>query len=298
MEDNMGNLILFENFFVEESKKEPLFQLFEEVFRIPVQTLQNFEANGFWDTTYKPFSYLQEGQVIANVSMFSLPMFVNGERIYAAGIQSVMTHPEYRRKGLMKQLLCKVLQEIDTKYECAILFTEKPELYEPFGFRVVQEYLMTLSYENILPRSSSLRKLNFYDEKDMELIKEIIENAQQLSMEFSTLNYRSSFYFNMYDAKWNEKLYYSKKLDALIVFEVKNQVLKLFGIFAQIFPILDDICAEISEPFTEIEFYFYPDELGLEEVACKEFQSETYLMIRGGKKIDFKGYKFPVLTEF
>ncbi|WP_426980927.1 GNAT family N-acetyltransferase [Bacillus pseudomycoides] len=294
----MGNLILFENFFVEESKKEPLFQLFEEVFRIPVQTLQNFEANGFWDTTYKPFSYLQEGQVIANVSMFSLPMFVNGERIYAAGIQSVMTHPEYRRKGLMKQLLCKVLQEIDTKYECAILFTEKPELYEPFGFRVVQEYLMTLSYENIPPRSSSLRKLNFYDEKDMELIKEIIENAQQLSMEFSTLNYRSSFYFNMYDAKWNEKLYYSKKLDALIVFEVKNQVLKLFGIFAQIFPILDDICAEISEPFTEIEFYFYPDELGLEEVACKEFQSETYLMIRGGKKIDFKGYKFPVLTEF
>ncbi|EOQ08694.1 acetyltransferase [Bacillus cereus VDM021] len=294
----MGNLILFENFFVEESKKEPLFQLFEEVFRIPVQTLQNFEANGFWDTTYKPFSYLQEGQVIANVSMFSLPMFVNGERIYAAGIQSVMTHPEYRRKGLMKQLLCKVLQEIDTKYECAILFTEKPELYEPFGFRVVQEYLMTLSYENILPHSSSLRKLNFYDEKDMELIKEIIENAQQLSMEFSTLNYRSSFYFNMYDAKWNEKLYYSKKLDALIVFEVKNQVLKLFGIFAQIFPILDDICAEISEPFTEIEFYFYPDELGLEEVACKEFQSETYLMIRGGKKIDFKGYKFPVLTEF
>ncbi|PDY45329.1 GNAT family N-acetyltransferase [Bacillus pseudomycoides] len=294
----MGNLILSENFFVEESKKERLFQLFEEVFRIPIQTLQNFEANGFGDTTYKPFSYLQEGQVIANVSMFSLPMFVNGERIYAAGIQSVMTHPEYRRKGLMKQLLCKVLQEIDTKYECAILFTEKPELYEPFGFRVVQEYLMTLSYENTLPRSSSLRKLNFYDEKDMELIKEIIENAQQLSMEFSTLNYQSSFYFNMYDAKWNEKLYYSKKLDALIVFEVKNQVLKLFGIFAQIFPILDDICAEISEPFTEIEFYFYPDELGLEEVACKEFQSETYLMIRGGKKIDFKGYKFPVLTEF
>ncbi|PFZ11427.1 GNAT family N-acetyltransferase [Bacillus pseudomycoides] len=294
----MGNLILSENFFVEESKKERLFQLFEEVFRIPIQTLQNFEANGFGDTTYKPFSYLQEGQVIANVSMFSLPMFVNGERIYAAGIQSVMTHPEYRRKGLMKQLLCKVLQEIDTKYECAILFTEKPELYEPFGFRVVQEYLMTLSYENTLPRSSSLRKLNFYDEKDMELIKEIIENAQQLSMEFSTLNYQSSFYFNMYDAKWNEKLYYSKKLDALIVFEVKNQVLKLFGIFAQIFPILDDICAEISEPFTEIDFYFYPDELGLEEVACKEFQSETYLMIRGGKKIDFKGYKFPVLTEF
>ncbi|MDZ5610249.1 GNAT family N-acetyltransferase [Bacillus pseudomycoides] len=294
----MGNFILSENFFVKEPKKELLFQLFEEVFRIPAQTLQNFESNGFWDTTYKPFSYLQEGQVIANVSMFSLPMFVNGEQIHAAGIQSVMTHPEYRRKGLMKQLFCKVLQEIDTQYECTVLFTEKPELYEPFGFRVVQEHLMTLSYENEQPRLSSLRKLNFYDEKDMELIKEIMENSQQLSMEFSTLNYQSSFYFNMYDAKWNEKLYYSEKLDALIVFEVRDQVLKLFGVFAPILPILDEICAEISESFTEIEFYFYPDELGLEDLRYKEFQSNNYLMVRSSNKIIFNGYKFPILNEF
>ncbi|WJE54966.1 GNAT family N-acetyltransferase [Bacillus cereus] len=294
----MGNLILSEKFFVEELEKELLFQLFEEVFHIPVQTLQNFESNGFLDTTYKPFSYLQEGQVIANVSMFALPMLVNGEQVHAVGIQSVMTHPKYRRKGLMKQLFSKVLQEIDTKYECAILFTEKPELYEPFGFRVVQEHLMTSSCDNEQPRSSSLRKLNFYDEKDMQLIKEIVENSQPISMEFSTLNYQSAFYFNMYDAKWNEKLYYSEKLDALIVYELKDRVLHLFGVFAQIMPILDEICAEIAEPFNEVEFYFYPDELGIEEVTCKEFQSETYLMIRGGEKLDFKGYKFPVVTEF
>ncbi|WP_243522033.1 GNAT family N-acetyltransferase [Bacillus pseudomycoides] len=294
----MGNLILSEKFFVEEPEKELLFQLFEEVFHIPVQTLQNFESNGFLDTTYKPFSYLQEGQVIANISMFALPMLVNGEQVHAVGIQSVMTHPKYRRKGLMKQLFSKVLQEIDTKYECAILFTEKPELYEPFGFRVVQEHLMTSSCDNEQPRSSSLWKLNFYDEKDMQLIKEIVENSQPISMEFSTLNYQSSFYFNMYDAKWNEKLYYSEKLDALIVYELKDRVLHLFGVFAQIMPILDEICAEIAEPFNEVEFYFYPDELGIEEVTCKEFQSETYLMIRGGEKLDFKGYKFPVVTEF
>ncbi|WP_459503187.1 GNAT family N-acetyltransferase [Bacillus sp. C1] len=294
----MGNFILSENFFVEEPKKEQLFPLFEEVFHVPVQTLQNFESNGFWDTTYKPFSYLHKGQVIANVSMFSLPMFINGEQVHAAGIQSVMTHPEYRRQGLMKQIFSKVLHEIDTEYECAILFTEKPELYEMFGFRVIQEYLMTLSYDNNSSDSSSLRKLDFYNEKDIQLIKEIMGNAQLLSREFSTLNYQSSFYFNMYGANWNEKLYYSEKLDTLIVFEVKNQVLKLFGVFAQVLPILDDICAEICEPFTEIEFYFYPDELGIEEVACKELQSETYLMIRGGEKFDWKGYKFPVLTEF
>lgn len=91
---------------------------------------------------------MKDEQAIANVSMFSLPMLVNGERIKAAGIQSVMTHPDYQRKGLMKQIFNEVLKEIDEQYECAVLFTEHPELYTPFGFRVVQEHLMTLSYED------------------------------------------------------------------------------------------------------------------------------------------------------
>lgn len=49
----MGNLTLSESFILEEPKKEQLYQLFEDVFGIPVQTLQNFEARGFWDCTYR-----------------------------------------------------------------------------------------------------------------------------------------------------------------------------------------------------------------------------------------------------
>ncbi|KEK23499.1 GNAT family N-acetyltransferase [Bacillus gaemokensis] len=294
----MENVTISENLFVQEPKKEQLFQLFEEVFDISVQTMQNFDARGFWDQTYKPVAYMQGEQVIANVSSFSLPLFVNGEFVNAAGIQSVMTHPDYRGKGLMKQLFCEMLQKIDEHYECAMLFTEKPELYEAFGFQVVKEHLMTLSYDKTKHKTLSLQKLNFSDEEDLQLIKEKLENSQPLSNMFSTLNYQSSFYFNMYDTKWNEKLYYSKKLDALFVYEVKDQTLKLFGVFASVFPILDEICAEIPEVFTEIEFYFYPDELGIEKLAYKEFQSDKYLMVRSSNKIHFNGYKFPILTEF
>lgn len=49
----------------------------------------------------------------------------------------------------------------------------------------------------------------------------------------------------MYDLEWNEKLYYLEKLDVLIVYEVENEKLKLFG--------------EINERFMEIEFYFFLD---------------------------------------
>ncbi|MDM5239240.1 GNAT family N-acetyltransferase [Bacillus cereus] len=294
----MGNVEKIVNLLIEEPKREQLFPLFEEVFGITSQTLNDFSEKGYWDYTYKALSCLQEDKVIANVAAFSLPLLINGEKINAVGIQSVMTHPNFRRQGLMTRLMSKMIEEIDKQCECALLFTETPELYTSFGFKVVQEYLMTIPYDKNNNKDSLLRKLDYYNEEDRQLIHETIDSSQRLSNKFSTLNFQSSFYLNMYDTKWNEKLYYSEKLDALIVYEVDNEKLKVFGVFAPVLPVLDEICAEITESFTEIEFYFSPDQLGIEDVQFTELQSNKYLMVRSSKELDFKGYKFPVLTEF
>ncbi|MBE7104437.1 GNAT family N-acetyltransferase [Bacillus cereus] len=294
----MGNVEKIANILLEEPKREQLFPLFEEVFGITSQTLHDFSEKGYWDYTYKALSFIQDDNAIANVAAFSLPLLLNGKKINAAGIQSIMTLPDFRRQGLMTQLLNKMIEEIDKQFECAFLFTETPELYKSFGFQIVQEYLMTILYDNKNNKDSILRKLDFYNEEDRNLINEIIENSQRLSNMFSTINYRSSFYLKMYDLKWNEKLYYSKKLDAMIVYEVENEKLKLYGVFAPVLPILDELCEGIPESFTEIEFYFCPDQLGIDDVQYKELQSSKYLMVRSNKELDFKGYKFPVLTEF
>ncbi|MGG0727863.1 GNAT family N-acetyltransferase [Bacillus paramycoides] len=294
----MGNVDNFANLLLEEPKREQLFPLFEEVFGITSQTWHDFSAKGYWDYTYKALSFLQDDSVIANAAAFSLPLLINGEKISAAGIQSVMTHPDFRRQGLMTQLLNKLIEEIDKQCECILLFTENPKLYTSFGFQIVQEYLMTVPYDKKNNKDSLLRKLDFYNEEDRQLISETIANSQRLSNMFSTLNYQPSFYLNMYDSKWNEKLYYSKKLDTMIVYEVENEKLKLFGVFALVLPILDELCEEISESFKEIEFYFYPDQLGIDDVQLTELKSSKYLMVRSNKELDFKGYKFPVLTEF
>ncbi|PFL13119.1 GNAT family N-acetyltransferase [Bacillus cereus] len=294
----MGNVEKFANLLIEEPKREQLFPLFEEVFGIESQTLRDFTEKGYWDYTYKALSFLQDNKVIANVAAFSLPLLINGEKINAAGIQSVMTHPDFRRQGLMTQLLNKMIEEIDKQCEYAFLFTETPELYKSFGFQIVQEYLMTIPYDKKNNKDSILRKLDFYNEEDRNSINEIIENGQRLSNMFSTINYRSSFYLKMYDLKWNEKLYYSKKLDTMIVYEVENEKLKLYGVFAPVLPILDELCEEISESFTEVEFYFCPDQLGIDEVQYTELQSSKYLMVRSNKEVDLKGYRFPILTDF
>lgn len=143
----MGNVDNFANLLLEEPKREQLFPLFEEVFGITSQTWHDFSAKGYWDYTYKALSFLQDDSVIANAAAFSLPLLINGEKISAAGIQSVMTHPDFRRQGLMTQLLNKLIEEIDKQCECILLFTENPKLYTSFGFQIVQEYLMTVPYD-------------------------------------------------------------------------------------------------------------------------------------------------------
>ena len=77
---NMGNVEKLASLLIEEPKREQLFPLFEEVFGITIQTLNDFSDKGYWDDTYKALSFLQEDKVIANVAAFSLPLLINGEK--------------------------------------------------------------------------------------------------------------------------------------------------------------------------------------------------------------------------
>ncbi|MCM3737409.1 GNAT family N-acetyltransferase [Bacillus cytotoxicus] len=294
----MGKFMVCANYTSENEKRERLYDLFERAFHIPVHTLQDFYKKGFWDLTYSPLTLFEEEVAIANVSMFLMPMMVGGERIKAAGIQSVMTHPNYRNKGFMKQLFGEMLKKIDEEYNYSFLFTEAPELYTPFGFKVAKEYISTIQYEKSEQKLSSIRKLDFFDEKDVQLMKDVFENKECLSRSFAPLHYQSSFYLNMYNEKWNKKLYFSEELDAILVYEIEEGILKLYGVISELMPILDELCAVIPETFHTIEFYFSPDQLGIENADLKLYESKKCLMVRGELPVEFNECKFPILAEF
>jgi hypothetical protein len=49
----------------------------------------------YWNDNYICYSYTDHGRVIANVSVNTLQLVVNGQRINALQIGTVMTHPDY-----------------------------------------------------------------------------------------------------------------------------------------------------------------------------------------------------------
>lgn len=279
-----------------QNLREKLYPLFEEVFGIEVDTFKDFYSRGFWDPTYTPFTYFNGDQAVANVSFFEMPIIINGEKHAAAGIQSVMTHPDYRGKGLMKSLLQRALDHIDSKYKMTFLMTTNPELYIKYGFKVVKQHYFVKKMEHNQPSSNKLVQLNAFKSSDLEIIQRCFRQNIPSSKWFYPLAYEPSFYLNMYNPVLKKLVHYSPDLDVILIYSVFQNVLELFDIVGPTMPSISEISSVIPEDFKEIHLHFCPDLL-LE--ADKSIEDDgDYLMVRGDINLDNLLFKFPMTAAF
>lgn len=295
----MHNLELISNYCSDDAMREKLYPLFEKVFNIEVHTLKDFHRRGFWNPTYRPFTFFDGEDAVANVSMFSMPLIIKHTYEKAAGIQSVMTHPDYRRKGLMKRLFEKMLAEIDHEFQFSLLLTKTPDLYQPFGFEVVQEHYFVAPFHHIpVQKQTSIRRLDFFNEADLQIVRHLMANHTPVSHHFSPISFQSSFYLNMYHPSFRQKLYYSEELKVMIVFEVEGETLKLYDVIGLELPALDDLCSQLPYSFNRIEFYFYPDLFNITEFKPVVFDMGNHLMVRGHFLIKGDYFKLPITAQF
>ena len=107
--------------------REKLYPLFEDVFGISTVALKDFHRRGFWDPSYCPYTFFDGDTAVANASRFELPLMIKGRSITAAGIQSVMTLPKYRHRGLMTSLF-DVGWKTLTNTILSVCFLRKPRV--------------------------------------------------------------------------------------------------------------------------------------------------------------------------
>ncbi|KGX83711.1 GNAT family N-acetyltransferase [Pontibacillus marinus] len=293
----MQTLSFHINYGENQSRREQLYPLFDTVFNIPVEAFRDFHSKGFWDESYRPFTYFEEEKAVANVSLFHMEFLINGEKLGATGIQSVITHPDYRGKGLMKSLFREALAFIDQQGGPAFLMTSSPELYTPFGFESLEEYYFVRSYGHKPGSATQLQKVDIFNEEELATFRSMWEKRAPLSKEFMPLRYQSSFFLNMYNPNLHELLYYCDSLDAYLVYDIEDGTLELFDIIADQIPDLEDICRAIPEPFENIALYFNPDQFeeGFEAV---KYETVDHFMVRGAFDLEELKIKLPITAEF
>lgn len=263
-----------------ESLRESFNSLARETFGIEFETWYQY---GFWTDKYQPYSFIDNGKVVANVSVNILNLIINNEEKKAVQIGTVMTHPDYRNQGLSKRLMDKVLEDyknVDLFY----LFANETVLdfYPKFGFESLKEVQYTMDYNHVPSKNLKINKLNGRNQDDLAFIYKLAARKQPLSRTFAAINNEELLMFYCLMV-FSQDLYYLEDEQALVIFQIDDQVLHLYDIVSLENVSTLDILRKISnENITQIIFHYQPDDQEL-ELKKQPYQSDTVLFVKNMK---------------
>jgi GNAT superfamily N-acetyltransferase len=102
-----------------------------------------WEQAGYWDDAYTPFSIFDGERVVANVCLYLLDAVIDGRATRLAQVSAVGTLPQFRRRGLCRQLTNAALAWAQGRHAGVFLFAndEAVPVYERAGFMPLAEFV-------------------------------------------------------------------------------------------------------------------------------------------------------------
>ena len=115
--------------------------------------LSEWESAGYWDYDYTPFSFFDGEKVVSNVCVYSLNAVIDGEASRVAQISGVGTLPEWRRRGLNRQLTEHALEWACDTHQAVFLFADADAVhfYTTGGFTPIDEFV---EFVDVMPVTS------------------------------------------------------------------------------------------------------------------------------------------------
>ncbi|MDQ0318591.1 putative N-acetyltransferase YhbS [Pararhizobium capsulatum DSM 1112] len=267
-----------EDYFADPAAWRGLVNLLHDTFGIDVGQLDRL---GGPDPTSRAFAYFDEaGVCVANFSLFSMPMVIDGRAVRAVGYQSGAVRPEWRGRGLYRDLMQRAFAWANAAgCELELLLTDKPALYEAYGFRAVAEH----DFKGLAPMADSGvakgRLLDLDNPGDLALTTRLLATRAPVSSRFAVTRQGEMFLLSaVFDG--DIRLSYSASLDLIVAWQMDGAEFKVLDVVAAKMPPLSTILAAIGTTATEVTVCFPPDKLGWEGEAL-ERRPHAGLMIRG-----------------
>lgn len=292
----MEKLQFIKNYKEHEQYRKSFFHLANSVFGLD---FESWYEKGFWEASYIPFSYVDENEVIANVSINILDMIIEGKQYKALQIGTVMTHPDYRNKGLSKDLMNKVLAEYKNMYDFMYLFANDSVLdfYPKFGFERVAEYQYSTNFSYNLKHRKELRKLDITNKDDLYFIYHLANERIPVSQRFATVNAPGIFMYYCLNV-FSEDIYYHDSEEAMVIFQKAENQIEIFDIISRKPVDIHNILMDISRIGTnKIVFHYTPDYEGLTYESNPVKNGGTLFVKTSGNNEFPKQVKHPITSE-
>lgn len=291
-----------------ESLRQSFNRLAERTFGLSFET---WHQMGYWSDCYIPYSFVYDGEIIANVSVNRMIHWWDGRMRPLIQLGTVMTDESFRRQGLIRSLMEEIERDFQGKAEGVYLFANDSVLdfYPKFGFRRAEEYC----YERLITKDSEGRKreeenggkAGDFDASDVcrvDLDNETERKALEKAIEENTFLCPLSFggnlglYMFYLSDFMKENVYYIPKLDAYAVAEIQGATLFLQGVLSRRPVSLEEAEAAFANGIDKIVLGFVPDDRS--RYVCREHKEEdTTLFVKGSIFDGFeeKRLRFPVL---
>jgi predicted N-acetyltransferase YhbS len=288
-----SELAFRQDYFGDPAAWAALVDLLRDIFSIDVSLQDQF---GRPDPSSMPFAYFDDtGVCIANFSAFSMPVVINGREVKAAGFQSGAVRPEWRGRGLYRELMRRAFAWTDEQgFELGLLLTDKPALYEPYGFQTIPQHSFVGAPPTSVPGVAPATTLAL--PADGATIRSMLLHRVPVSQRFAVTQQTEMFLLN---ACFDQDIRLSRLAtdDVVVAWKFDGARLRLLDVVGQSMPPLALIIAGLGIRPDEIEVCFPTDQLDWEGVATP-YQSYTVLMMRGRMAGISEPIMLSPMTEF
>jgi len=238
-------------------------------------SLEKWHRKRVWDDSYECYSIIENGIMIANISVYKMKLLINGSQQDCIQIGGVATRKEYRGKGLSRSLMEYILIIYPDTPSFLFANDDVLEFYPKFGYESTTEKQPYI--ECNLQSKGEMKKFELKDSK----IDCYLRERGQFSKVLDCTNHYSINWFHIQNI-YLEDSYDISDLDVMVVGEQKDNILRIYDVisknpvsFPQIVPHLHFSGVDI------IEFGFNPDWLGIDYSIRENKLEGSTLFVKG-----------------
>ena len=245
---------LVSNYMCDDTLRHALNELTKKTFGFD---FENWVMNGYFEGDYIPYSFVEDGKIISNVSANRMTFLQNGIKRNYIQIGTVMTDEAYRKQGLAKKLMDHVVKQYKDSCDGFYLFAnlDAVDFYDKCGFSKETEYRYSLKDEFC---SSKSKGEHFIPVNSLDTqIKQNYMDMVRRSAVNSSMEQLNKFGLQMFYTADMENVYYAKDIDCFLVAEVEEDTLLLQSIICENNVTLSNVLCRVGEEYHNMPTWFH-----------------------------------------
>ena len=183
---------------------------------------ESWVTNGYFEGDYIPYSFIEDGKIVSNVSANRMIFLQNGVRKNYIQIGTVMTDKAYRKQRLARKLLAHVIEQYKNECDGFYLFAnlDAVDFYAKCGFSKEVEYCYSVKDEFCGEKSKSIGE-NFIpvDASDKQMKQKYMDMVRRSAVN-SSLEHLNKFGLQMFYTADMENVYYARDMGCSIELNV------------------------------------------------------------------------------